>query len=263
MLRVTPQQGTSFQQAEIQQFHWDIVCFFEKEEPVLFKTLSDAQKLGFVASCHSRAQRYGLELAASIYAWVDVSILVGSSFDQDIFFNELTTEIKKAAIAFDERDCMERAQKWLSTYLASARGEKNQFAIRALKRIRSFHALHKQPGVVMTGQVQSLEEFVTDLCAQIYPELHAYHGAPTVREKCAGLIKHSQSYYGITGEWHLVSMCMLGLSFGVGFDFDELYPWIQRTLGKVEQLGPERSVEKLVSRSMIWLDHVLKNTEQT
>jgi len=50
----------------------------------------------------------------------------------------------------------------------------------------------------------------------------------------------------------------LGLSFGVAFDLDELYPWIQRTLDNMARRGPERCVEKLASRSLIWLEHTLK-----
>jgi hypothetical protein len=244
----------------MRQFHQDIVDFFEAEEPALFKTLSAAQKLAFVEACHGRAQRYGLKMAASIYAWVDAAILVGSHFHQDIFFKELTTEIEKAATAFDERDCMGRVQERLSAYLLAVRGEKNEHAIKALQCIRAYYEQQQYPSAVITGSGQPLEEYVTALTARIHPELHAYHGGPMVREKCAGLIHRSQSYYGITGEWHLICMCMLGLSFGAGFDFDELYPWIRRTLNKVPQLGPEGCVEKLVSRSVIWLDHVLKNT---
>lgn len=263
MLKIQPAQRNSFERAEIKQFHEDIVLFFEKEEPALFKTLSGPERLSFVKACHARAQRYGLKLAASIYAWVDVSILIGSSFYEDIFFKEITVELEKAATAFDERDCMERVQQWVSAYLPVVRGQKNEHAIAALHRIRAYHAQHKQPCTIMKESDQPLEDFVTDLAAQIHPELHAYHGGPKVREKCAGLIRRSQSYYGITGEWHLISMCILGLSFGGGFDFDELYPWIQRTLSKVPERGPERCVEKLVSRSMIWLDGVLKNGEGT
>jgi hypothetical protein len=259
MFRITTQQKDSFQRALTRQFHQDIVDFFEKEEPALFKTLSAPQKLAFVEACHERAQLYGLKLAASIYAWVDVSILIGSSFHQDIFFKEFTTELKKAATAFDERDCMERVQKRLSAYLLAVRGKKNEHAIKALQRIRAYYEQEQRPSAVLTEPGQPLEEYVTALTARLHPELYAYHGGPMVREKCAGLIHRSQSYYGITGEWHLTCMCILGLSFGAGFDFDELYPWIRKTLDKVPQLGPERCVEKLASRSIIWLDHALKN----
>lgn len=264
MFRITTQQRDSFQRASMRQFHEDIVDFFEKEEPALFKTLSAPQKLAFVEACHGRAQFYGLKLAASIYAWVDISILIGSYFHKDVFFKELMTEIENAATAFDERDCMERLQGRLSAYLLAVRGNKNQHAIVALQRIRALYEQEQHPSAVMTEPGQALEEYVTALTARIHPELHAYHGGPMVREKCAGLIRRSRSYYGITGEWHLSCMCILGLSFGAGFDFDELYPWIRKTLDKVPQLGPERCVEKLATRSVIWLDHALNNeVEQT
>ena len=259
MLRVKAGQREAFQRAAMTQFHQDIVDFFEKEEPALFKTLSAPEKLVFVEACHERAQGHGLTLAASIYAWVDVSILIGSYFHLDIFFKELTTEIEKAPTLFDERECMERVQTWLSAYLLAVRGKKNQHAIKALQRIRGLYEQGKNRSAVLTAPGQSLEEYITALTAQIHPELCAYHGAQVVQEQCAGLIRRSQSYYGITGEWHLTCMCIMGMSFGAGFDVDELYPWIPRTLDRLSQLGPERGVEKLASRATIWLDYALKN----
>lgn len=263
MFKITTQQRDSLQGASIQQFYQDLADFFQQEEPALFKTLSAPQKLAFVEACHERAQRYGLKLAASIYAWVDVSILIGSYFHQDPFFKEITAELEKAATAFDERDCLERVQEWLSAYLRAVRGEKNQHALQALQRIRAYYEQEKHPSAVMTRPDQSLEDYLIELTARIHPELYAYHGASMVREQCAGLLHRSRSYYGITGEWHLTCMCILGLAFGSGFDSDELYPWIRKTLDKVPQLGPERCVEKLTVRSVIWLDHVLKKTDET
>lgn len=260
MLKIREQQVQILADAQLHGFYTDLAVFFRTQEPALFKTLSDEQAVDFARACHRRCEDYGLRMTASVYAWADFSILVGSHFFRDPCYRDLEQEIKNAS-PFTERDAMLRAQDWLTVYLAQVRGERNEHATAALQRVHEFHREHRGPEAFEVPAATEFDEYLTQLAGQLHPQLLDYHGPLLVRERVQNILSHCQRHYGLTGRWHLCFMTLMGMSFGAGFDSDELYPWIQKSLSQADEVGPEAAVEKLARRAYVWTERVLSPTE--
>lgn len=255
-MRITEGQKQGLVTEANRAFYEELVAFFTEEEPALFKTLEHDEGLAFAKACHDRCVHYGLQAGTSIYAWADFSILVGSHFYRDPFFLPMMTRIKRGSV-FTEDERMEEARTWLADYLPAVRGPDNAHAANALRGLQQLHAAYPDPAGFSVPQEWALPDYVAGLCREIYPQLVEYHGEDAVRDRVRMIVHQCERYYGLKGEWHLKFMALMGMSFGVGFDYDELYPWIQRPFDRVEQTGPEAAVERLARRTKVWVAHVL------
>lgn len=262
MIRISEQQKHNLAEAKREAYYKELGAFFAAEDPALFSTLSEAQRIAFARACHQRCEHFGLHSTPAIYGWADISILIGSHFYRDPFFRPVMAELERANL-FNEEEALQRAQDWLGAYLVEVRGSENEHASAALKRVKAFHDMNPDPQAFAIPSGWNIDAFLVEKSTEIYPQQTEFHGDALVLERVRQLLQQTQNYYGVTEAWHLCFMTLLGMSFGTGFDFDELYPWIQKPLGRVKDRGPEACVEKLASRTMIWVEHVLDPEESS
>jgi len=255
-MRIGQQQKHSLTNASQQAFYTDLCAFYAAQEPDLFRTLNAEQQMAFARSCHIRATEHGLRKGASIYAWADFAILAGSHFYRDPFFRPMMARLEQVSM-FTEADDIAQARDWLAEWLAAVRGPDNAHAADALRKMQAFHDAYSKPADFALPAGWAPAQYCASMCREFYPQMVEYHGDDLVLARITEITTRAQTYYGLTGEWHLCFMAFLGMSFGTGFDFDELYPWIANPLQHMDKLGPEACVEKLAGRSKIWLDHVL------
>jgi hypothetical protein len=257
--RLDTDQQNRLKAVALRDFCRDLSNFFAAEDPVLFGTLSERHRLVFAEACHRRALRFGLTQAASVYAWADTSILIGSHFAQDILFQDIRAVLEQGS-AFDERKVMQDVQDKVNLYLSEVRGEGNCHAVRALNRIHDTLTSMPTPAHFHLSPGQGIEGYLAGLAGDLYPEYAAFHGPARIGESVGQFTHRSRSYYGISENWHLTVMAVMGMAFGAGFDFDELYPWIRGTLERSAEIGPEKSVERLAAKADIWLKATLKKS---
>jgi hypothetical protein len=95
---------------------------------------------------------------------------------------------------------------------------------------------------------------------QTHPEKADYVGDHALRGLIPRAIEETQKH-GVATD---TGVCLfLGLMFAVGHGFtgDPKYPWVAGTLTNSAITDPEKRVERLYSKTMTYLDHVLQHLE--
>ena len=262
MIQISRSELSRLRDAQLDIFYANLVAFFKTEEPILFATLSDEQCRVWAQAMHTRCLEHQFSTAASIYAWADFSLLLGSHFHRDALYADLMAIIS-AVTPLTERGTMLRAQTWVGDYLQKVRGPKNEHAVTALKNIRAFHDAHLDPADFHPPTDKPLDQYVAEIVQASCQPLNQYHDVAQIRARASACMAHCQTHYALQQPWHICCMSLLGMFFGAGFDVDELYPWIQKPLSRAPEIGGEKAVEKLVSRTRIWLDNVLSPVKNT
>jgi hypothetical protein len=90
----------------------------------------------------------------------------------------------------------------------------------------------------------------------LYPQKYEYVGEPPLRT----LIERGRelaSRYAVSTETGVVLFVALMFALGHGFATDPLFPWVSGTLHNPAIVDPDKRVERLYSKMMTYLDHVL------
>jgi hypothetical protein len=195
-----------------------------------------------------RAGRYRYTKRGPVRYFIELMFNLGSSFDTDPQFpwaaealndTSVTDEIDRAEILFDVA----------AEFFRITAGEKNAYAIEALRRVQTQLAEPLPRGA-------DQEDALISRLHRTYPEKFEYVGEAVYRSLIPRGLQMSEVYSCGCPEGRAV---FVGAMFAMGHEFaaDPLLPWIRATLTDTRIAAPEQRVRRLRSRMKTYLDAVL------
>lgn len=249
MLTISKKQIKVFEDASLKNFEDNMVLHSQEFSPKLCEVIGEDQLRIALRQAIKRADSYGFTLKGPIRLYIELTFLFGSDFDTDPQFPAIA-EILKSDIGEMER--AEKIHKWVLDYNQKVNGKKNINVHNALKEL-SFFAKSK-----VNFTAFSFKEEIHQEMQRAFPQKITFIGKESlsilIDDACAKA--QSYSFNTIRGQSTIV---VLMFAFGRGCINDPLYPWIVSTLKNPMIKDSITRQNKLESKSLTWLDHVLKS----
>jgi hypothetical protein len=254
MLLLRKQQIEVFEKARSPEFDDYMVAHLKDFSPLHSASLSEAGIRKLISAGIERARKYGFTWRGSIKFYIETMILLGVDFDTDPQYPWPGKILRDASIP-DQIQRADRVHAWLVELLAAAGGPNREYARQALHRARK---IPLEPIAV------SSPNFADEIIRRVkenHPEKVNYLGEAVLRGLIPRAIEETKKYSVSTD----AGVCLfIGLMFAIGHGFahDPKYPWIMNTLTNPAITDPDRRIERLYSKTMTYLDHVLQHLER-
>jgi len=139
----------------------------------------------------------------------------------------------------------------MNDYLAQVSGPDHKYLKKAMERLSqvSIDDISRSGANLENNLLRQLEF--------IYPEKCGYLGEPVLRSMIQygfGLAED----YSLTTEKGKALMVALTFAVGHGFANDPLYNWIRKRLEDRRRREPEKRIEQLHSKALIYLRHIVQ-----
>lgn len=258
MLVIRQDQYEVLRQARLASFEDEMVSHLSAFSPALFRAVGDPQMRLAIRSGIGRAAEHGLTFRGPVRLYLELIVMFGSHFDADPQYpwageilNETGPQMPRAERLFEKAMDFRRV----------VAGPDDEHLFRALGRVSE---LGRQPAELATERQEHVAA-VAGLVRDLYPQKAQYLGEDRLLtfvelgyDKAVSLGSRS----GLT----LALPTVLMLAFGAGCFDDPLYPWIGNTLrtGRPPAdvvVDPEERMKALSRKAMIWLDHVLVQSD--
>jgi hypothetical protein len=200
-----------------------------------------------------RAKKHGFTQRNTVGFYLETNILLGIDFDTDPQY-PWAGEILRDPTTPDQVQRADRLHAWLIDLLDAAGGPDRKYAREALYRARQI------PFQATSTNNPRFEEQAIRSMHQTHPEKAEYLGDTALRGLIPRAFEEARTY-GVSTD---AGVCMfLGLMFAVGHGFtrDPKYPWAANTLNNGAISDADKRVERLYSKTMTYLDHVLEHVE--
>jgi hypothetical protein len=243
------EQMKIFEEAALQAFEDEMTWHLYEFSPRHAAVIGEENVRLTIRRGVARAGRYGLTHRGPVRLYLDLTFMFGSDFDTDPQLPWAAAILGSGAV-----DQMERAEqlhagaRWYSDAVAGPKFEYAKEAFARARRVRYEH-LRIPPGEFEEGCLTHLRA--------VHPEKYAYVG----REALTELIREgvgAAAHRHVSGEPEALFWILLMFAMGHGFASDPLFPWVSSTLDNPGLGTPNQRVEKLYSKTMVYLDGVLE-----
>lgn len=244
-----------FEESAVNNYILELAEHCRDYSPRLCKTLNDEQLHDAIRYGMARAEEHGFTKRGPVRFYIDMMIVLGSSFDTDPQY-PWTSEILSKKDELTEMERAEALHEKIVIYLQEVDGEDNEYTLKALESLRNLY----QKGIAFRHE--SLDRDLLHLMKEIHPRKVTETGEEILRNLIADGKKRGESLYGFREAQSLALTAVLMFAFGHRFDADPLLPWISRTLNQTDQTAPDTAAKDLERRAIIWLDAVLRNAKE-
>lgn len=252
-MKIRKEQLDAMQEVRLPEFEDRMVEHLAKFSPLHTKSLGEKGIRVLIRAGMQRAENHGFTRRGPVKFYIECTIFMGIDFDTDPQYAQAAEILADSSIA-DQTERADRVHAWLMELLAAAGGPDRKYAREALKRARKMSV---EPIPVSSP---TFESQIFKRMEENHPEKVAYLGETRLLGLVPRAIKEAKKY-SISND---AGVCfLLGLMFAVGHGVagDPKYPWISKTLNNRTITDPEKRVERLYSKTMIYLDHVLQHLE--
>jgi hypothetical protein len=255
MLEIRSEQMAAFEQAALRAFEDEMVEHLGKFSPQHCEVMGEPRVRSVIQLGMARAKTYGFTNRGPLRFYLEMMFMFGSDFDTD----PLLPWVAKILTDTATPDQMQRANQLygqLMDYAEKVAGPDNAYIKEALRRA-SLQRFEDLP--LPAGNFE--KEMIARLTAN-YPQKCEYVGESALRELIPLGI-------GLAGKYSVSTaggkVFLIGLMFaqGHGFATDPQLPWIQATLNNPAITDPNKRIERLYSKTMTYLRHVLASLEKT
>lgn len=249
MIILRKTQMEAFQKASSKSFEDAMVRHLQKFSPPHYKVIGEAGAREVIQLGIQRAQEYQWTFRGPVRFYIEMMFMFGSAFDTDPQLPWVRGILRNDHI----RDQMERSEQLYEKtmdYLDKVGGPQGAYAKRALRSIR------KRADEPLSFAPEVFEHDMLREMQRIYPEKYAYVGEEALRDLIRKGVECAESYSVGTGHGATLFVVLM-FAVGHGFAEDPLFPWISTTLKNEKILDPEKRVQRLESKSITYLDHVL------
>ncbi len=223
MLIIRKEQMEVFEQAALRAFQDEMVDHIKEFFPKYYKVHGEPVIRNVISFGVERAHQYGFETKQDIPLFIDLMLLLGGRFDEDVQYSWLREILDDPSIS----DPVEKANKLYDTasaFLDEAAGQENEYLERGLIRLRD----------------TPYDNFVDSQAAQALPRIEKFlkNIWPQKSKKIEGaaifsLIQQAiqlarDNNMGCGKGPCLVSIMMFML--GTGFADDPQFPWVTSVL---------------------------------
>jgi len=252
-LIIRKQQIETFEEARSPEFENYMVAHLKEFSPLHSVSLGEAGIRGLIIAGMERAKRFGFTRRGPVRFYIETMILLGVDFDTDPQYPWPGKILRDASIP-DQTQRADRIHSWLVELLDDAGGPSREYARQALHRARK---IPLQPIPVSSA---NFEDEIIRRMKENHPEKVSCLGEAVLRNLIPRAIEESKKYSVSTD----AGVCLfIGLMFAVGHGFanDPKYPWVANTLTNRAITDPDKRVERLYSKTMTYLDHVLRHLQ--
>lgn len=253
MFQIHREQLNAFDRVRLPDFESDMAEHLRDFSPLHSESLGDDGIRILVRMAMERAEKHGFTHRGPVKFYIETVILLGIDFDTDPQYPWAGKILRDSSIP-DQTRRADRIHTQLIELLDEAGGPSRQYAREALQRARRvpFRAIPVSRPDFGTQMVQRMREN--------HPEKADYIGDDRLLTLIPRAIEETRKYSVSTD----AGVCLfLGLMFAIGHGFtgDPKYPWVANTLRNPAITNPDKRVERLYSKTMTYLDHVLRHLE--
>jgi hypothetical protein len=250
---IRKEQMQALEEARLPEFEDYMVVHLKDFSLLHSESLGEAGIRALLRVGMERAKKHGFTHRGPVKFYIETMILLGVDFDTDPQYPG-PGEILRDPLMPDQTQRADRVHTWLMDLLDAAGGPNRQYARQALYRAKEI------PFQAIPVSSSNFEDEVIRYMKENHPEKAAYLGETALRGLIPRAIEETKKYSVSTD----AGVCLfIGLMFAVGHGFagDPKYPWIGNTLTNPAIIDPDKRVERLYSKTMTYLDHVLQHIE--
>ncbi len=243
--------------------------------PLLAQTIGDARLRAMIRLGTARAHDHGLVLRGTVRLYLELMVLLGSSFDRDPQY-PWAAEILDEHGAADPMRCAQRLHVHAMDYLEELDGPDDAYLNDALRKLGAAARGSAELGPMPASL--SEDRFIPEMLrmiTEVHPVRAAYIGRPAIEALIRRGILDAR-FHGVATPRGTALLIALMSALGHGCAEDPQHPWIAEALykpgldgpepGETEPSeaepsehdvdGPEPRVRMLELRSLDWLDRV-------
>jgi hypothetical protein len=233
-------------------FEHEMVAHLREFAPMHFQVLGPDGVRPIVHFALARAAPYGFTYGGPVQLYFEMMFLLGADFDTDPQYPWAARILRDRGAGQSER--ADHLYDEVMAYVEAAGGPGREYARRALRKARE---------IPLAAAPHNRATFEDDLIRAMqvsHPEKFAYVGEQPLRALLPAAIAQARNYSIATPAG--VSL-LAGLMFALGHGVvtDPKYSFIEHTLVNPAITEADRRVERLYSKVMTYLDHVLKYLE--
>ena len=250
MLIIRDPQMAALKRLPRRQFETKIIGHLSQFYKREYKDLGPEQMRLVVRHGIERAEQYGFRSLREITYYASLMFFLGSDFDRD---PQLPWAAALLADCPEDNpsQCIVRLWEQAMAYMDEIVGEKNEYLIRALLRIRN-------AGLELVPQSfgDSFVNDLNDILNRLYPQKWCHQGKAT----SAAMIRNSfelAEHYGLRAHKGVYVFVVLMFMLGSGFHNDPFFPWAIRILND-QSLERRAKTAELYATSMGYLDMALR-----
>jgi hypothetical protein len=243
-------QVETLDEARLPEFEDAMVVHLREFTPLHSQALGEPGIRGLIRTGMERAARHGFGRRGPVRFYIETTVLFGIDFDSDPqypWFRPLLDDPARP----DELDRADWVHEVVSAYLDEYAGPERELTKRSLGRAR---------GIPFEAASRASPDFQDRLIArasELYPEKAHGVGRACLERLIARAAEEAAMWDAATD----AGVCLFfGIMFSVGHGFthDPKYPWAANTLSH-PGYTPEKRVERLYTKTMLYLDHVLEH----
>lgn len=248
---IRKQQIESLEDSLTRDFEDEMRQHVQEFTPRHCKVMEEAGIREVIQNCIRKARQYGFSNRGSARLYIDLTFMLGSGFDTDPLL-PWAGAILKTGSATDQMERAERLHQKALEYSNATAGPNFEYAKEAFKRARAvrYADLAMPSADLESGCVAKLREG--------YPKKFEYAGEAAVRTSVREALGKVGAY-SISSQHGIVLFVILTFAIGHGFAEDPLFPWISRTLKNEAISDPNKRAERLYTKTMTYLEHVITN----
>lgn len=226
------------------QFIKELNQYYILSSPYRIKIMIDTDSFKEIEWFIDKIKALGLEKRASYYLFLDISLLLGSLFDQDALYQSLMIEFNNNSY-LAEAERIDYFYQSISNYMQNVVGENKKLLKKAVEELGQLEVLRMKEDNFDSDMFMVLKRFYPEKIANI--EL----------EYCHHFIEWGKTYaqnnYDLTNSNHWATYIILMFYLGQHFDEDPFLTWFDWT-SRLDEIRQNQFSFKLLSEQlmMIW-----------
>jgi hypothetical protein len=253
MLTIRKEQMAVFEQASFKDFEGKMVEHLREFTPRHCEIVGEPAVRTVIRMGIERAMRYGFTNRGPVRFYIELMFMFGSYFDTDPLML-WAAEILNDPVIVDQMVRAERLYEKLADYVEKVAGPENKFVKEALRRAS------QQRFEDLSVHMENFESETIARLATNYPQKCKYVGEPALK-KLIPLGLELANRHSVSTNAGKVLLVGLMFTQGHGFATDPQLPWVSATLNNSAISDPNKRIERLYSKVMTYLDHVLAELE--
>ena len=252
MLKINSEQMGAFRQAAIRRFEDEMVIHLYQFHPKHSDVLGEVGVRQVIRYGMDKAKAHGFTNRGPVRFYLELINMFGCDFDTDPQYPWAAKVLNNKRLP-DQNIRADRLHNEMQNYVDKIVGINREYTKSALQQLSLINFANFKCDINTETEIVNALNF-------IYPRKCEYLQEPLLRN----LIRQSgqlakQQNCGTYAGWILFSGATFTL--GHGFPHDPMYPWISATLANTAIDDPNKRVERLYSKLMTYLKHVLVNLE--
>jgi len=253
MLEIRSEQVAAFEQAGFRAFEHEMVEHLAKFSPQHCEVMGEPRVRNVIQLGMARAKTYGFTNRGPVRFYLEMMFMFGTDFDTDPLLPWVAKILNDTAMA-DQMKRADQLYEVLMDYAEKVAGPDNEYVKAALRRasLQRFEDLPLPSGDFEKGMIARL--------TANYPQKCEYVGESALRELIPLGVALAREY-SVSAAAGKVFLIGLMFAQGHGFATDPQLPWVSATLNNPAITDPNKRIERLYSKTMTYLRHVLMSLE--